>query len=317
MSMNIAEILKHCPKGTKLYSLVHGEVTLEKIEKTGEYPIKVIVQNNRSEFFTKDGLLFPNNLNGECVLFPSKKQRDWSKFRLSVKNGDIMMLENGTKPFIFRKYLKYSTGIEGFISDFYCGITKSNELEIKTTNNPYWTMDFIIPASEEAKKELFDKIAESGYKWNADSLKLEKIEPKFKEGDVLINNNTLFLFTGVIINNMLQVYCLCANGTFMDCGISFTSLKLASAEDKNKLFSAITKGGYKYNKWQHKLIKQEFKPFDKVLVRGNDTEFWKADIYLGYMKNNSCPYRCTKANYGRCISYEGNEYLLDTANSPT
>lgn len=175
--MNIAEILKYCNKGTKLYSTIFGDVYFQRVRSNKDL-IEVTSDCDVSHEF------FPNgsySLQGECVLFPSKTQRDWSKFRLSIKKGDIMMLENGTRPFIFRKYLKDSTGIEGFISDFYCGITKSNELEIKTTNNPYWTMDFIIPASEEAKKELFDKIAESGYKWNADTLKLEKIENKSKK----------------------------------------------------------------------------------------------------------------------------------------
>lgn len=66
--------------------------------------------------------------------------------------------------------------------DFYCGINKFGKLEIKpeTTNDPYWTMDFTIPASEEAKKELFDKMEEAGYKWNADTLELEKVVPKFE-----------------------------------------------------------------------------------------------------------------------------------------
>ena len=41
-------------------------------------------------------------------------------------------------------------------------------------------MDFTIPASEEAKKELFDKMEEAGYKWNANTLKLEKAVPKFE-----------------------------------------------------------------------------------------------------------------------------------------
>lgn len=30
--MNIAEILKYCPKGTKLYSTVFGEVTLDEVD---------------------------------------------------------------------------------------------------------------------------------------------------------------------------------------------------------------------------------------------------------------------------------------------
>ena len=62
-------------------------------------------------------------------------------------------------------------------------------------NDPYWTMDFTIPASEEAKKELFDKMEEAGYKWNADTLELEKVVPKFKNkfkpfDKVLVRNDT-------------------------------------------------------------------------------------------------------------------------------
>ena len=317
--MNIAEKLKSCQTGMKLYSSIHGEVEFICINGYGDkYPIKCKDKSGYEESFTSDGRVFHDYPDAECVLFPSKKQRDWSKFRLHAKNGDIMMLENGTRPFIFRKYLNYSTGIEGFISDFYCGITKSNELEIKTTNNPHWTMDFIIPASEEAKKELFDKIAESGYKWNADSLKLEKIEHKFKEGDVLINNNTLFLFTGVIINNMLQVYCLCANGTFMDCSISISSLKLASVTDRNKLFNAIIENGYKYDKEQHKLVKQEFKPFDKVLVRNNICESWKCSFFSHYQTLYGVPYLfvTTSESYKYCIPYKDNEYLLGKTINP-
>lgn len=40
--MNIAEILKYCPKGTKLYSTVVGEVTLDKIDKDEKYPMIVL-----------------------------------------------------------------------------------------------------------------------------------------------------------------------------------------------------------------------------------------------------------------------------------
>lgn len=78
--MNIAEILKKCPKGTKLYSLVHGEVTLENIISIGKYPIEVVSDDGGLKYYTKDGLVFANFPNGECVLVPSKNQRDWSKF---------------------------------------------------------------------------------------------------------------------------------------------------------------------------------------------------------------------------------------------
>ena len=86
--MNIAEILKKCPKGTKLYSLVHGEVTLENIISIGKYPIEVVADDGGLKYYTKDGLVFANRPNGECVLFPSKNQRDWSKFVVSDQVTD-------------------------------------------------------------------------------------------------------------------------------------------------------------------------------------------------------------------------------------
>ena len=279
--MNIAEILKYCPKDTKLYSSVFGDVYFQRIHSNNKDLIEVTSNCDISHTFFTNGSY---SLQGECVLFPSKEQRNWNNFRLPIKRGDIMMDIYGKYPFIasgeFNKdgLPKYICILNSFLSI------------LKVNNKDYCITDFYIPASEEVKKNLFDKIAEAGYKWNADILKLEKIEHKFKEGDVLINNNTLFLFTGVIINNMLQVYCLCANGTFMDCSISISSLKLASVTDRNKLFNAIIENGYKYDKEQHKLVKQEFKPFDKVLVRNNICESWKCSFFSHYQTLYGVPY---------------------------
>ena len=64
--MNIAEILKYCPKGTKLYSLVDGEVTLKNISDPDEYPIKVVTYNGDTKYYTKDGLFFTNRPGGNC-----------------------------------------------------------------------------------------------------------------------------------------------------------------------------------------------------------------------------------------------------------
>lgn len=83
--MNIAEILEHCPKGTKLYSLVDGEVTLRKVSRVGPCPILVEMNNGTIKYYSGDGLHFTNTHDGECILFPSKEQRDWSKFRLNDK----------------------------------------------------------------------------------------------------------------------------------------------------------------------------------------------------------------------------------------
>lgn len=97
--MNIAEILKDCVKGTKLYSLVDGEVFLSEIINNGLYPIKVITDDGNTRFYTKDGKFFNNRPSGECVLFPSKNQRDWSKFVVPNKHQfkpfDKVLVRNG------------------------------------------------------------------------------------------------------------------------------------------------------------------------------------------------------------------------------
>lgn len=77
-NLNLVEILKDCPKGTKLYSIAHGDVEFEEIAGSEYYPICIKVYGKCSEVFTADGKLF--NGNGECILFPNKDQRDWSKF---------------------------------------------------------------------------------------------------------------------------------------------------------------------------------------------------------------------------------------------
>jgi hypothetical protein len=79
--MNIAEILKNCPKGLKLYSSIHGEVELVCVnEYSDRYPIYCKAKNGKDVTFTSDGRILLEYPDAECVLFPSKDQRDWSKF---------------------------------------------------------------------------------------------------------------------------------------------------------------------------------------------------------------------------------------------
>ena len=81
-NLNLVELLKDCPKGTKLYSPVYEDVELEEVHLISkpDYPIEVRLSNNSLDSFTPDGRLYSCH-NGECVLFPSKDQRDWSKFK--------------------------------------------------------------------------------------------------------------------------------------------------------------------------------------------------------------------------------------------
>lgn len=317
--MNIAKILKYCPKGTKLYSLVDGTVTLESIDNTQQYPIEVITSTGNTSYFTKDGKIFANRPDGECVLFPSKNQRDWEEFRLPVKRGDIMM--SGDRAFIISD--EYADTLMGTYHEYICGIDTTGAFKVSQSNHHHWTNSFYIPASEEAKKELFDKMKEAGYKWNTDTLKLEKIEPEFKEGEVYVNKEgDLYLLVGKIAKDIGKAAILYPDGNFIAeaaCALPVEGLTLATPFDKNKLFSFLNRKRYKYDKKQYKLIKQEFKPFDKVLVRNDVDRNWTISQFSYYSENDEkYPFICiNNFFYSYCIPYKGNECLLGTANSPT
>ena len=84
--INVAEKLKDCPKGTKLYSPLFGEVEFVRIDiGNHKFPIIVRVLENEIPYsnvnFTDEGKWY-NVEQSECLLFPSKDNRDWNKFNL-------------------------------------------------------------------------------------------------------------------------------------------------------------------------------------------------------------------------------------------
>ena len=90
-NLNLVEILKDCPKGTKLYSTIYGEVELNEININSSEPIYILVRHGEVSCeevsLAKDGRLYCG-CNGECTLFPSKDQRNWSKFKIKKPKFD-------------------------------------------------------------------------------------------------------------------------------------------------------------------------------------------------------------------------------------
>ena len=79
-NIDLKKILKHCPRGTRLYSTTFGYVNFKMLIPSSEYPIIVYCKEEIDEkSFTADGK-FMKNYDAECTLFPSKDQREWSKF---------------------------------------------------------------------------------------------------------------------------------------------------------------------------------------------------------------------------------------------
>ena len=93
--LNLVDILKDCPKRAKLYSPLVGDVRFVAIDEGNAYPIDVeSCFSNKRLSFTQQGLSHKGEL-GECLLFPSKEQRDWSKFKVPDEKFDYSTL----KPF--------------------------------------------------------------------------------------------------------------------------------------------------------------------------------------------------------------------------
>ena len=79
-NIDLKKILKHCPRGTRFYTTTFGYVNFKMLIPSSEYPIIVYCKDEINEkSFTVDGK-FMKNYDAECTLFPSKDQRDWSKF---------------------------------------------------------------------------------------------------------------------------------------------------------------------------------------------------------------------------------------------
>ena len=156
-------------------------------------------------------------------------------------------------------------------------------------------------------------------------------ETEFEDGDIIAFGNLGFppimaIFKGYWkydINDPGLIYHVCLHMGTVDYynGVLCNSdnLRLATEEEKQKLFDALAKEGKRWNT-ERKCIEElprktsVFKPFDKVLVRDNYSEKWRANVFQAYDKNSSGDlfYRCINGVYWLCIPYEGNEALVNT-----
>ena len=76
-NIDLTKILKDCPKGWKFYSDIYDEVTFWGFSDL-VYPIQLNTKNHGAKLLSEKGEEIIGN--GKCILFPSKGQRDWSKF---------------------------------------------------------------------------------------------------------------------------------------------------------------------------------------------------------------------------------------------
>ena len=294
--INIAELLKDCPKGMELNCISYDNVSFDKIsdDKKATYPIFCYItdeKGNRSSIsFTEDGCE-SKRYGAKCVIFP-KGKTTWEGFQRPFKNGDIIYNRLQHKICIY--YLCEDT--------IYINHCRYNELK----NIAFEKLDTPIPiaiqdyrlAAEEEKQKLFDAIKANGYKWNAETKTLEKlIVPKFKVGDRVKDKNNREWFVGQVFEKHFNI---------------------SSVPNAEGYYVPIVEQD-EYELVPNKFDINTLKSFDQVLVRLSNSCIWMPKFFYHYDTDSKMKYypfiTIDNIGYPQCIPYNGNEHLCRTTNN--
>lgn len=310
--INIVEILKDKPQGTKLYSSACGKCKLEEVDdksfKISFYNSKFGFMNGGEGYLDKNGKLYDD---GECIIFPSKEMRDWSKF--AWKKGDVLINSCGFQC-IFKEwasddYTKFN-GCYSNSKDGYEDVSNAETAKfVKLDNN------IAYGYVREIERKL-------GGILNLETLEIEKTQPEFKDGDIVVYGESVAICRRfykhtlsfyISLNEMFGLL-------FADEVESSEEYRFATEEEKQQLFDALEKEGKAWDSEKKQIVdlkpKVELKSFDNVLVRHQKTEEWRANIFSHTDKTDEyLDYVCVNGRWEFCIPYEGNESLLGTTNN--
>ena len=283
-NINIADILKDKPQGTKLYADAFGELSMVDICTEDELGVTLLEKDGDELLFYNDGKY---NRNGEPILFPSKEMDDWSKF--AWKKGDVLVSEGmGRLHVIF----------EGFDDDTYTTFKGKHYLCNYDDNEDYneeeyndYHKELILRTIEFKKDNVNDAKAyinaieeRFGGKLNLETLEVEKHQPEFKDGDIVVYGKSVAICRR-IYKNTLYFY-VSIDETF---GLLFDDnrvaewYRFATDEENQQLFDALAKENKAWDSVKKQIVdlntKWTPKPFDKVVTRVDDDAIWTANIF--------------------------------------
>lgn len=293
--INIAEILRNKPHGVKLYSPIFGDCTFCYI-KDETSDICVRRPYNEMSYFNFEGLY---NTAGECLLFPSKEMHNWNKF--AWKKGDILVSDNGKVEVIFEKFVNNT--YQAFIGKHHLDSLEDN-LYYKDEGE-YFTSIFSIESEDAAQTYIKTLEEKLGGKLNRETLEIEKPQPEFKDGDIIVTAGAPYLYYSKCIiilkgdlytkdNNAHSYAFYNINNKFIDFDIIDTrirdrEIRLATDSEKLQLFDMLTKEGKYWDAEKKQIVdlkpKCEFKPFDKVVVFDELAKKWECGMFSHYSKN--------------------------------
>lgn len=283
--INIAEILKDKPKGTKLYADAFGELSFDGVGSNKDEIIFTKTEVNTSWCFYNDGKF---SKFGNPILVPSKEMRNWSKF--AWKKGDVLV--GVGQRIIFEKFIDENyTKFQGKYS------LSTYEDRTLVADKRCYTSDFRKLDDNVNVKNYFKEIEEKlGGKLNRETLEVEKAQTEFKDGDIL------YITDRIVSCNFIMIYknqegdriyhyatlpednlvIMTKEGFLSDNG--GLSKRYATEEEKQQLFEALAKKGKAWDDEKKAIVdlkpKCEFKPFDRCIwkIRNCEGSIWQASF---------------------------------------
>ncbi len=321
--INIAEILKNKPDGISLYSSVFGGCVYR-----GNCDNCIEVVTNNCYYFNEKGHYITNGVkseNGECLLFPSNKMRDWSKF--AWKKGDILISNDSDSLIIFNGFLKDDYTI--FEGKHWISLSKKKHISCLDMQK---TQNYHIEDNKEVIQTYIKTIEEKlGGKLNRETLDIEK-RHEFKDGDVVFVRLKRFCFIEIFnyfkddylydhasLSTTLQAIDIC--GKYPISKYEILEIRLATDSEKKQFFGALAKEGKAWDAEKKQIVDfkpkwMTLKPFDKVITRVDVNAIWTANIFSHIDQYGEYNTIGCVGGYPYCLPYnEETSKLIGTTNN--
>ena len=321
--IDIFEILKNEEYGTELYTPKCGRVWHSGManDKDSAKAIWTEDEAGREHFFNKNGKIYKE---GEVLLFPSKKMRDWSKF---FKKGDVLICYEGKKP--------HYTIFDGFENNTYQafkGKFAYDSYEDKWYQNEGNLSTITFHKLSRADSETYiTKIEERlGGELNRETLEIEKsAKLTFEIGKLYVFNEDdedgeLTIIGKLIDKNESEDTLTFGNQYEIENEKFVTDQTFDLRISVNKKLREATEGECctfqeAYDLWEKSKEHPVFKPFDKVLARVGSGFKWFPALFIRDRgesftnRYNVLPLHTGKpADFFSCIPFEGHENIAFT-----
>lgn len=328
---DIYEILKGVPAGTELYTPMCGKVKVTYLATNKEAGEAIFTEDKNGEYsFNKNGKWMEE---GEVLLFPSERMRDWSKF--SWKKGDVLVTEDGAAHIIFEKFTDDTYTI--FAGKYYYSKNGKNGYSYSRERNNASTKCF-TSETEDAAKTYISFIEERlGGKLNRETLEVEKPKkkPVFELGKLYVFNEQdedgeLTIIGNLIGKNESEDTLTFGNqyeienekfvtDQAFDLRISVHEELREATENEAITFQEACPLWEEKSKEKKSKEQPCFKPFDKVLVRNGERYKWQPAFFVRD-RGEEAIYRYKVlliqsgkvADFTICIPYDGNENIAFT-----